>query len=1062
MSTVFRRTLRVAASSALLTLLGSSVAWAQRATISGTVTEQGGNAPVAGAVVQVGGTNRRATTNRDGHYVITAVPGGTYQVRVRAIGYAANTLTVTVAENGTANVDFAIQRSAVTLEEISVTPVGEQSQRESGAPPTILPNIESLATNQTITNFGDLLSGRIPGVTVMQSGGSVGTGTRVLIRGQSSISLSNAPAYYVDGIRVESSDASLSVGTGGQTVSRIDDIDPNDIASIEVVKGPSAGTLYGTQANNGVIRITTKRGLSGRTQWTAYSEAGILNDMNRYPNNYYSWGHSIVNGVDTFTNKNAVARFRQCTLAASTIIPVGRTSPSCVIDSLTSFNVLTDPTNTPIGTGYRGAAGLQVSGGSDQVQYYLSGGYQEDLGVLRLSDVEYGRLATAYANNPDYTVFRPNQLHSVNLRSNIHANVSPVLDVTGNLGIVQSTEYLPQNDNNVTGLLPSGLFGVGYSGNLPGQTSPSIWGFFLPGDVSQIKTQQNVDRLIGSLAVNWLPRSWFTGFANFGLDYTGRTDLQLQLRGQGVNFSNFRQGRATDNRFSIYHYTANVGGTAQFALNGDWRSKTSFGMQYLHDNSFAVLANAQVLPPGGQTVTGGSIRTGSEATNAAVTLGEFLEQEFGFRNRLFLTGGLRYDRNSAFGATSRTALYPKIQGSWVLSEEPFFPRLDLVTNLRLRAAYGATGNQPGTTAALPFYTAPTAAVPTVTGGPIGQDQPSVLLTAFGNSGLKPERSSELELGFDAGLLRDRLRVEFTYYDKRTHDALINAPQPSSNGVALNRFINIGSIQNRGIELGFDFQRQFPGFTVDGNLSIARNINKLLDLGAGIPTIKQNGSLQWDTTGFPIFGWWDRKILSYADANGNGILDTSEVQVDTMPTYLGSSIPKTNITFNGGVTFLHGRIRIGGQLDYRGDYLVYNLTERFRCAGAGFNCRGINDPGDPLSDQARAIAATTLKGAQATSLGGAANAATTQAGYLEDGKFLKLRELSITYFAPENWAHAFGASRLQFTLTGRNLLKWTPYTGLDPEVNGNGVNDLVDDFLTAPPIRTIALRVTVGW
>jgi TonB-dependent SusC/RagA subfamily outer membrane receptor len=872
----------------------------------------------------------------------------------------------------------------------------------------------------------------------MQSGGSVGTGTRVLIRGQSSISLSNAPAYYVDGIKVESADNSLSVGTGGQTTSRIDDIDPNDIASIEVVKGPSAGTLYGTQAANGVIRITTKHGLAGRTQWTAFTEAGVLSDQNDYPTNYFSWGHSLATGA-----------IRQCTLASSTLA----SGPTCAIDSLTSFNVLKNSATTPIGAGYRGQAGVQVSGGSEQVQYYLSSGYTEDLGTLRLSNAEYSRLTTAYATPPDYSVYRPNQLHSVNIRSNVHAVASPTLDFTGNIGVVQSTVLIPQNDNNVTGLLPSGLFGTGYA------TSPSVYGFFLPGDVSQITTQQNIDRLIGSASANWLPTTWFSGRATAGLDYTGRTDLQTQLFGQGPNFLNFRQGRVSDNRFSIYHYTVDVGGTAQFTLSSDWHSKTSAGMQYLHDNLFAVFANAQNLPPGAHAVTAGAIRSSSEQTTAAVTLGEYLEQEFAWRNRLFITGGLRNDRNSAFGTLSRTALYPKIQGSWVMSEEPFFPRSGLVSSLRLRAAYGATGNQPGTTSALQFFSAATAAVPTVTGGPAGSDQPALVLTAFGNSALKPERSAELELGFDAGVLHDGLRVEFTYYDKQTHDALVSVPLPPSNGVATARFVNLGSIENKGIEVGFDFSKRISrSVSLDGNLSIARNINKLLALGQGIPTIKQNGNVQWDTIGFPVFGWWDRPIKSFADANHDGIIEPSEIVVDSFPRYLGSSIPKTNITLNAGITFLHGRVRLGGQLDYRGDYLAYNLTERFRCAGAGFNCAGINNPNDALSDQARAIAATVATPFAPTGGGGP----TTQAGYFEDGSFLKLREASLTYYAPDSWAHAMRAQRLQLTLTGRNLLKWTKYGGLDPELNGNGTSDIVDDFLTAPPIRTVSLRVTVGF
>jgi len=175
-----------------------------------------------------------------------------------------------------------------------------------------------------------------------------------------------------------------------------------------------------------------------------------------------------------------------------------------------------------------------------------------------------------------------------------------------------------------------------------------------------------------------------------------------------------------------------------------------------------------------------------------------------------------------------------------------------------------------------------------------------------------------------------------------------------------------------------------------------------------------------------------------------------VTVDSAARFLGSSIPKTILTFNGGLTFFHNRLRLDGQLDYRGDYKAYNFTERFRCVGAGLNCRAVNDKTDSFADQARAVAA------------GSSLLGFSQAGYIVDGAFLRLREASITYTAPDLWARAVRAQSMQISVTGRNLLKWTKYDGIDPEVNGNGQSDTPDDFLTAPPIRTLAVRVSLGY
>ena len=292
-----------------------------------------------------------------------------------------------------------------------------------------------------------------------------------------------------------------------------------------------------------------------------------------------------------------------------------------------------------------------------------------------------------------------------------------------------------------------------------------------------------------------------------------------------------------------------------------------------------------------------------------------------------------------------------------------------------------------------------------------------------------------------------MRLELTYYDKKTHDALVNRPLPPSNGINQNRFENIGSVQNRGVEGLLSVTKDVaPGVGVDASLSVARNTNKLVKLG--VPTIV-NGEIR-QVEGYPLFGFWDRPILGFNDANNNGIIEVSEVTVDTAFRFLGSSIPKTSISLNAGVTLFHNRVRVGGQLDYRGDWKAYNFTERFRCVGVAFNCSAVNNPKAPLAEQARAVAA------------GSSTLRFSQAGYVVDGTFLKLREASVTYYAPEVWAHALRATSMQISLTGRNLLKWTNYDGIDPELNGNGQSDFANDFLTAPPIRTLAVRVSLGF
>jgi len=255
--------------------LGAGVTQAQQqsGTISGTVTDRISNAPLSSVRVSALGTNRSVLTNQQGRYTLAGVPAGTYQVQAAIIGYGAATNTAAVVAGQSETVDFGLRPAAVSLDAVTVTtPAGEQRARESGNA-TINIDLPKQIENQSTATLADALSGKGVGVQVLQSGGTVGTGTRIRIRGQTSLSLSNEPVYYVDGVRVESGDVSLSVGTGGQAPSRINDINPQDIANVEVVKGPAASTLYGTQAANGVIRITTKRGVAGPARNGEMAEA---------------------------------------------------------------------------------------------------------------------------------------------------------------------------------------------------------------------------------------------------------------------------------------------------------------------------------------------------------------------------------------------------------------------------------------------------------------------------------------------------------------------------------------------------------------------------------------------------------------------------------------------------------------------------------------------------------------------------------------------------------------------------------------------------------------------
>ena len=1006
-------------------------------TIAGQVTRADGGAGIGGARVSISGTNLSATTNSEGRYSIMRVTAGTHDVRVAALGFGSLVKTVNVTAGGVAEVDFSLTTAAISLDEIVVTATGEARARVQGSDISTI-DASKIIAEKPIANVSDLLNARTPGVQVLPAAGEVGTGERIRIRGQSSINLSNDPIVYIDGIRAESSTSSSSIGVGGQTFSRLNDLNPDDIASVEIAKGPAAGTLYGTQAANGVIRITTKRGIAGPPRWNVFTEFGASQDRNTYPTNYFGWG---VVGTDSLGNPiNG-----HCQLLS---VAAG----SCTIDSVTSFNPLASSVTTPLNTGYRENVGAQVSGGSEQAQYYLSAEYANNVGVYKMPAAEIARVTDQSGTAPTSDQIRPNQFRAVNLRSNVKVALSSATNVSFDAGFVRDHASLPQNDNDVLGLLPSAYFGKGIpteptvrpAGAIDGQQ----WGFFRPGDVFQLTTQQDVSRFTGSGHLDWRPLDFLTGQATVGLDYTARRTVDFQAYGTGPDFATLRKGTRDDNRDEISHYTADGNLTATRRLTSPLTSETTVGVQYLKDYFFGNRAGGDILAPGSQNLGSAAQPNVNEITTTTVTLGAYAQEQLGLNDRLYVTGGIRTDRNSAFGSQSRTTVYPKAEASWVISEEPFFPRLP-VSNLRLRFAYGATGRQPGSTDALLYLGANTASI-------TGADVPGLIISSLGNPNLKPERTTGYETGLELGFAGNAADLKFTYYHNHTTNELVRVPLAPSIGATTSQLENLGEVENHGLELELNITTDASrAMSASFDIAASRNSNKLLTLGEGIPTIV-NGETR-DSVGFPLNGFWDYPITSYADANGNGIIEASEVTVDSVARYLGSSIPVNEVTGNVALNLFHNKVQLSTLLDYRGDFTVLNLTDYFRCTSgaSGFNCGADNVQSTPAFDQARAVAGRT------------AADHFTEAGYVESGNFLKMRTLSLVYTAPESWAHAiFHASTLRVALTARNLFTITNYSGVDPEVNGaasaNNPDAAVLDFLTQPPVTSYLVRVSLGF
>ena len=970
-------------------------AQAQDGVVVGRVTDETGTRGIEGAQVFVVGGTLGTLTDQNGRYRLEDVPAGDVLLGVRFIGFESVERTVRVVAGQSVTADFALPVAAIGVDELVVTATGDQRRRElANAVGQVDPTVVDEAP---ITEFSDLLTGRVAGVQVLPSGGTTGAAGRVRIRGSSSVSLANEPLIYVDGARVASDAADFFQDlTGGQAPGRLNDINPEDIESIEIVRGPSAATLYGTEAANGVIRITTKRGRSGETRWRFWAEGGVLNDDNDYPANFQ--------GLDADGNP--------CDL-------VSVAAGSCEQATIETLNLLRDSETTPFDTGVRQQYGGNVSGGGGGLTYFLSGEWEKEDGVLPQNDLE-----------------------RVNLRANVGATPLDNLSVNVSTGYVSSDTRLPQNDNNILGFHLNGLFGG---------TDPDSWFAFTPEELADILVEQDVERFTGSVTSTWDPLSWLNVRGSAGMDVSNREDANFFPTG-AIQAFGLGTGLRIADRFQSFNYTVDLAGNASFDLN-DWLgSETSVGLQYFQEKVEGTSTQGEDLPAGSNSVATAAVTEATEETVEARTLGLFVQQQFDINDRIFLTGAVRGDDNSAFGEDFDIVVYPKVGVSWVISEEPFFPETGWVNSLRLRGAWGESGNQPGVTDAVRFLRGVAAT------SPDGVDAIGVTFTptpggaasgqgGLGNPNLKPERSSEIELGVDADFFDRRLGVEVTVYDKDTEDALVFRNLAPSLGVVTGRFENIGDTENRGIEAAISAIPIQGDVTWELSISGSLNDNELKTLGEGVEPFSF-GFEQRHAPGFPLGAYWERPILGFDDADGNGILDASEVTVGDTLVFVDDVIPTREASLRSSVRILD-RVKISGLLDYRGGHSLHNNTSEFRCRLG--NARERHDPTTPLETQAACIA---------DAFGG------TEFGYIENAEFAKLREVSVTLYAPQRWARTFGASDLSLTLSGRNLITWTDYSGVDPEVNTFGAQGVdtagfgQSDFGTQAPVRYFTARLNL--
>jgi TonB-linked SusC/RagA family outer membrane protein len=1011
-----RCTRRVMATLLIFTSIAAgSAAGAQEQVIAGTVMDAKSGLPLPDASVAVVGGTGGARTGTRGEFRLVNVSGPTVRLRVTRIGYQAATVN---ARPGDENVRVELAVLAVKLDAVVVTgTAGEAQTRTLGNAVGRVDVASSLALAGPPAKLQDMLSVNVPGVRIMRASGAIGTGGTTRIRGSGSLSLSNEPLIYIDGVRSNNQGAVRSYAFNGQeSPSRLNDLNPEEIESIEVLKGPSAATIYGTEASNGVIQIITKRGRSGRPTISMHLDAGatwIQDPVGRYPSNFYLRRGGDYRNPDDIREFN-VLKFRE-----------SRGYPDV------------------FRTGNPYAGGANISGGTDQLRYYVSADYNREEGAV---DYNWQNKFASRANLSYATTgakFRADvSLGAVRARTRGASGVQPITT-----SILWACNY-PWCE-------PSGPDTTKTGWNGPGQG----FQFYRPDDYSGVEAFDYVDRTTFSLQLNHRPVPWFRHRLTVGPDMTNNKSSQLVYRDPTGYNPFFAQslGQKQANNLRSTFFTADYSANVDWTITKDLVASTASGVQYYYKQFDQTLSQGFEFPvPGPGDVGSGARRDALESFQENKTFGVYGQEQLAWKNRIFLTGAMRADGNSAFGANFKAAYYPKFSMSWVMSEEPFLENSTLISQLKLRGAWGRAGLQPDVFSAIQTYTA--AVGSTGLGG--------VTPKNFGNPDLKPEIGEEVELGFDVGLFEQRLGVEFTFYNKDVNDAIISAPLRPSRGFPGVQFLNIGKTRNRGLEVALDVSPiNGNRFGLDLRGTIATNDSKILDLG-GVPETFVGSSYiqQWNVQGYAPSAFFYKKVVS-ADVGPDttctrqagacvgaplfvlplaknvmceGGKDLGRGDGTTVPCasaprlYAGRPTPSYNGSISG--TFRVGtRLRLLTLVDYLGGLHAvvgdvgaqHTFFRNTRTSIAGDNAivQGLrNDPNGP----------------------GAAG--------LMDASFARLRTVSLTYDLPTGLAKSMNAARGSVTLAAENMaFLWRAQKDsyganwIDPELLPNRTTDVTGNY-----------------
>lgn len=1069
-------------------LLWTDVAVAQQpATVRGVVrSDQGGL--ITGASVAIPALGVGATTRNDGSYQFTIpaarVTGQSVRIVARFVGFSPDSATVQLV-GGDITHDFTLRVNPLRLGEVVVTGAGTETTRERLG--NVINTVDSTLLKRAAEpqNVVSSLAGKLPNVDIRTQSGEPGASASIKIRGATSVLGTNQPLFVVDGQPIDNT--TVATGGGNQstvTQNRAADINPNDIQSVDILMGSAASAIYGARAANGVVLITTKKGSAGPTRYTFNSSASFDKVDPNVPLQT-TWGQ----GADSVKATCGSLDCRPSSLSWGIQLPGG----TPVFDHLTEI----------YRTGSTLDNSLSVSGGNERTTFYLSGGSTNQKGVIVGDNNVYNR-------------------NTIRLKGT-HQLIDN-LEIGGNFSYANTNGRYVQKGSNVSGLLLGALrtppefdnreyldptFGLHRSYRFPNPSLASLTsgrGYDNPFfTIHNTGNTSELGRFIGNITFDYRPAEWLRIQETLGADdYADSRREALPLTS-----SNGPDGKVTRYEITNLELDHNLLVTALHTFSPTFNTTLTLGQNLNSRRNRQVLVNGVTLnAPEPLNLQNTLFWTPFEAQSLRHIEGYFIEGSGNLYDQLYLTAGIRRDGYSTFGASQRTAWFPKASAAWTFSNLLGWDRSANFANYgKLRAAYGETGREP------PVYATINAFNSTTLFGSgygdfinISQSGFGGLITdpAQGNSNLKPERSKELEAGVDLSLFRQRMDVGFTAYSKKSQDVILQVPVNASETGSLTQLTNGASLSNKGIELTVNtrpYTSDRFAWEVGGNFGKNRNKVESLQGAEFVPYNNEGftGSIGSSTVGYPagvIRGSDFARCGRGLKIEINGVIHDIDAECgagapadalylfsDGLPVgdptdrVIADPNAKWTAGFNSSLR-INNKITLSGLLDMRHGgqawdgtrgilyrFGTHKDTEVRNTQNGQFGVNFMTDVYPTTAGPGKDVVPfKSYVDWQNWFTGDGGGFSSYQYQFIEDASFVKLREVSASINLDNNFIrNRLGFASMDLRISGRNLITWTNYRGLDPESNLGGAEFLTQglDYFSSPTTRSFLLSLSLN-